>query len=403
MSKLDKKKKIIIASIVGVVVLALVIFLIWFFNRKFDVAFDYNNGTKEEVVQVKYKKTIDEKDIKDEKDLGDLFIDWYMVKEVKDGEDILEKEPFDFESKITKDIKLKAVYEEKVETITVTFDSKGGSKVDSIILNKGAQLTLPKSPTYKGYNFIGWYYENGDSFKDKTALDDDTTLIAKWEKIVEKAKEVEKQVVEEEPKKEEEIKVESISLSLTSSVIHANGTNSSSAIVKTENVSGNVKYSISDDTCMSIDESTGVIKAKSIPAKGGQKAMYDRSCAVGQTVTVSATTPSGKVATAKINYEKDLSLTVTGSNASGSNDAYSLEGNDFTVIANQNVTWGADYDNCTYEGESSKTSTTFTGKNYNYTCTLTNGNTTGRTQTVQLTAKTTGGQTKTIKLSKIVN
>ena len=133
--------------------LAIIIFLLWFFNRKFDVTFDYNNGTENEIVQVKYNKTINEKDIKDKDDLGESFIDWYEVVEVKDNKDVLAEKPFDFKTKITKETKLKAAYSAEVETITITFDSKGGSKVDAITLNKGVELTLPKDPTYSGYTF----------------------------------------------------------------------------------------------------------------------------------------------------------------------------------------------------------------------------------------------------------
>ena len=83
-SSKDKNKKKIIAIISGIILIAIIIFLLWFFNRKFDVTFDLNNGTKEEVIKVKYKKTINEKDIKDEKDLGESFIAWYEVVGVKE-------------------------------------------------------------------------------------------------------------------------------------------------------------------------------------------------------------------------------------------------------------------------------------------------------------------------------
>ena len=151
MSKIDKNKKKIIAIISGIILIAIIIFLLWFFNRKFDVTFDLNNGTKEEIIKVKYLQTINEKDVKDQKDLGESFIAWYEVIGVKEKEDVLAKEPFDFNTKITKNLKLKALYEGKIETITITFDSKGGSAVSPITINKGTALTLPKNPKYKGY------------------------------------------------------------------------------------------------------------------------------------------------------------------------------------------------------------------------------------------------------------
>jgi len=73
-SSKDKNKKKIIAIISGIILIAIIIFLLWFFNRKFDVTFDLNNGTKEEIIQVKYQQTINEKDIKEKKELGESFI-----------------------------------------------------------------------------------------------------------------------------------------------------------------------------------------------------------------------------------------------------------------------------------------------------------------------------------------
>ena len=44
--KMSKKKKVIItiSIIFGVILLAVIAFLIWWFNRKFDITFKYNNG-----------------------------------------------------------------------------------------------------------------------------------------------------------------------------------------------------------------------------------------------------------------------------------------------------------------------------------------------------------------------
>ena len=194
MTKTDKNKKKIIAIVFGILLIAIIIFLLWFFNRKFDVTFDFNNGAKEETIKVKYQQTINEKDIKTQKDLGESFIAWYEVVGIKEKEDVLSDKPFDFNTKINKSIKLKAIYEKKAETITITFDSKGGSAVDPITINKGAELILPKNPTYAGYTFKGWYDINETPIHNNVLLEEDTTLYAKWEKIPEP---------KPEPKKEE--------------------------------------------------------------------------------------------------------------------------------------------------------------------------------------------------------
>lgn len=317
MSKIDKNKKKIIAIISGIILIAIIIFLLWFFNRKFDVTFDLNNGTKEEIIKVKYLQTINKKDVKDQKDLGESFIAWYEVVGIKEKEDVLADKPFDFNTKINKAIKLKAVYEGKVETITITFDSKGGSAVDSITINKGTELILPQDPTYAGYTFKGWYDINETPIHNNVLLDEDTTLYAKWEKIPEP--------------KSEPIKEEKISLSLSRDTLHVNGIKTATATATVENSSGKVTFSLSDTNCMTINENTGAINVVSNP----------RNCSNGATITVTAKTPSGKSATATIYYEKDLALTHEGKTYT-QDDKTSGRSSTFTVDANQNVSWNID-------------------------------------------------------------
>ena len=317
MSKIDKNKKKIIAIISGIILIAIIVFLLWFFNRKFDVTFDLNNGTKDEIIKVKYHQTINKKDIKDQEDLGELFIAWYEVVGVKEKEDVLADKPFDFNTKIDKDIKLKALYKGKVETITITFDSKGGSTVDSITINKGTELILPKDPTYAGYTFKGWYDINETPIHNNVLLEEDTTLYAKWEKIPEP---------KPEPKKEEKI-----SLSLSRDTLHVNGIKTATATATVENSSGKVTFSLSDTNCMTINENTGAINVVSNP----------KNCSNGATIAVTAKTPGGKKATATIYYEKDLALTYGGKTYT-QDDTANGKSSTFTVNANQNVTWDID-------------------------------------------------------------
>ncbi len=184
----EKDKKKIILIIVGVILLAIILFLLCFFNRKFDITFDLNNGTKDIVVKVKYNKVINEKDIKTKEELGDSFINWYEVVDTKNNEDILAKEAYDFKTKIKKNTKIKAVYEGVPETITITFDTRGGTNIDSITINKGAELTLPSNPTYNGYKFVNWEDANGSLIGNNTKFEESTTIYAKWEKVEEQKK-----------------------------------------------------------------------------------------------------------------------------------------------------------------------------------------------------------------------
>lgn len=354
----NNKKKNTILIAVGIVLLIIILFLLWFFNRKFEVAFDYNNGTKEDIVLVKYNKTIDKKSVKTKEDLGEQFIDWYLILEEKDGEDVLADKPFDFNTKINKNTKLKAVYEGVVETITITFDSRGGSSVDAITINKGVELTLPSNPTYSGYTFKGWVDVNENPIYDKVKLSEDTTLYATWEKIVEQQPEV-----KEEPKKEEPKKEESISLSLSNYYMHRDGTKTSKATASTENASGNVTYSLSSTICAKINSSTGVITA--IPYSE-LESQAQQVCEVGQTVTVTATLPSGKSASKTLILEEDLNATVGGTTFySGTKDNGFVHDRDgtFTITTNIDVVWNAsgayDKNYSTYNG------TTYKGKMIN--------------------------------------
>lgn len=309
-----------------------------------------NNGSKEEILQVKRNHTIDEKDIKTEKELGELFIAWYEVIDVKEKEDVLAKEPFDFNTKITKDLKLKALYEGKIETITITFDSKGGSAVSPITINKGTALTLPKDPKYKGYTFKGWTDKHGKVIYNNALLEEDTTLYANWEKIVEKSQPV---IPEEKP---QPVKPEEkISLTLNRDTLHVNGVKTAKATASVENSSGNVTYSLSDTNCMTINEKTGDISVVSEP----------KNCSNGATITVSAKTPGGKSATATIYYEKDLAL-IHENTTYTKDDRTSGRGDTFTVNANQNVTWNIDVAvkpsyNYTYNDYKNRTATSVTG------------------------------------------
>lgn len=69
------------------------------------------------------------------------------------------------------------------EAITITFDTKGGSIIDSITIGKDIELTLPKEPTQDGYVFKGWVDKNETPIYNKVLLAEDTTLYAVWEKV----------------------------------------------------------------------------------------------------------------------------------------------------------------------------------------------------------------------------
>ena len=387
-----KSKKKIIISIILVLIIALIIFLLWFFNRKFNVTFDYNNGTKNKTVLVKYNEIVDEKDIEDKEELGETFINWYEVIDVKDGKDVLDEKPYDFNTKIKTNVRLKAVYEQKTEPVTppeiktekvtVTFDSKGGSKVNSITIDKGAALTFPANPTYNGYKFVAWTTKNGKTVANRTKFSENTTLYAKWQKIKEETK---PQPVDPTPATEPE---ETISLSINRTVISVKGINDAVATATVQNKKGDVTYSITSE-CAEINSKTGVITAK--------------SCADNTKATVTATSKTGKKATATIRIEEDLALYLE----SNPSRLYKSDARitdiipPYLIVSNQVVTYSGACarTHCTFKGQLMKDMASFQG---NFNVELYNGVTDDRTSVV-ITAKTEAGQKISLTLVPKVN
>lgn len=68
------------------------------------------------------------------------------------------------------------------KTVTVTFNSNGGSEVATQIVEKDGKATQPANPTRDGYTFQGWYL-NGAKFDFDTVVRDDLKLEATWTPI----------------------------------------------------------------------------------------------------------------------------------------------------------------------------------------------------------------------------
>ncbi len=78
---------------------------------------------------------------------------------------------------------MNAIEKDKKEAITITFDTKGGSIIDSITIGKDTELILPKEPTRDGYVFKGWVDKNETPIYNKVLLAEDTIFYAVWEKV----------------------------------------------------------------------------------------------------------------------------------------------------------------------------------------------------------------------------
>ena len=173
-----KKKVLIIISVLVVLIVAGI--LCWLFFIKKDkepeknvnyvtITFDVDGGSEVEAQKIEEGKTITLPLSTKE---GYLLEGWY------NGEEKVSND-----TTYSVDTTLKAKWLEEKKSFVISFDSKGGTDVDSITLECDKELTLPKAPTREGYNFGHWEDKNGTPILDQALLTcDNITLYAVWEK-----------------------------------------------------------------------------------------------------------------------------------------------------------------------------------------------------------------------------
>lgn len=68
--------------------------------------------------------------------------------------------------------------------VTVTFESNGGTLIESVQVEVGSTITLPNEPTYEGYKFQYWCLDEEltKKFNENAEISENTTLYAKWSK-----------------------------------------------------------------------------------------------------------------------------------------------------------------------------------------------------------------------------
>ena len=66
-----------------------------------------------------------------------------------------------------------------LQTYTVTFDTAGGSEMQSVPVQAGKTLTKPADPTREGYTFVCWTCQ-GEEYDFATPVTSDITLTATW-------------------------------------------------------------------------------------------------------------------------------------------------------------------------------------------------------------------------------
>ena len=142
----------------------------WFKNetqKLYSVTFNSDGGTNiDEQIVIKGSKVVrPENPIKE----GYTFKEW-----------VLNGKTYDFNTPVSEDMVLVAKWNIIVK-YTVTFDSAGGSSVDSQIVTENGKAVQPKNPTRNGYLFRGWEL-NGVSYNFNSNVTNNITLVAKWEK-----------------------------------------------------------------------------------------------------------------------------------------------------------------------------------------------------------------------------
>ena len=86
----------------------------------------------------------------------------------------------------TADATYKATFRAKSDDeVTVSFETNGGSAVQTQTVKKGEKAEKPADPTKSGYTFDNWYTDNTFAvvFGFNTAITADTTLYAKWTEV----------------------------------------------------------------------------------------------------------------------------------------------------------------------------------------------------------------------------
>lgn len=135
----------------------------WVINY-YSVEFDSNGGSSVETALVSHNETVEEP--ANPTKTGYIFAGW-----------TLNGNSFDFNTKITGSITLKAVW--IAGDYVVKFNSNGGSSVLSQAVSYNGTVTKPANPTRTGYTFSGWTL-NGESFDFNTKITNNITLTATW-------------------------------------------------------------------------------------------------------------------------------------------------------------------------------------------------------------------------------
>ncbi len=168
-------KLISFAAIASVILVgALSLFFVIRANNKIVISFNADGGASVSDIQIDKGSTIQ---LPVTTRAGYEFEGWYRNDTKISEETVFEKDTILIARWIT----------EGAETFTISFDSKGGSKVESLRMECGSTLKLPEAPKRDGYSFVVWSDNNEVPILDGAQLAcKDIQLTASWTKGVDK-------------------------------------------------------------------------------------------------------------------------------------------------------------------------------------------------------------------------
>lgn len=146
----------------------------WILNC--DVVFDFNGGASTNyVISIPNGVKIDEP-IEQPNKAGYVFKYWALSTNLN--------QEYNWNTEITNNIVIEAVWQEIGNNYVVTFDLNGGVGAfnTQVLVANGSTVSRPTSPSKVGYTFAGWAPEGQASYYNfSTPVTSDITLVAVWQ------------------------------------------------------------------------------------------------------------------------------------------------------------------------------------------------------------------------------
>lgn len=141
-----------------------------------DVVFDFNGGASTNyVISIPNGVKIDEP-IEQPNKAGYVFKYWALSTNLN--------QEYNWNTEITNNIVIEAVWQEIGNNYVVTFDLNGGVGAfnTQVLVANGSTVSRPTSPSKVGYTFAGWAPEGQASYYNfNTPVTSDITLVAVWQ------------------------------------------------------------------------------------------------------------------------------------------------------------------------------------------------------------------------------